>query len=52
MRRTLRAPALATAAKGTRRLRMRRVDGERLLRRGTRLLRPRATEHEAVTARK
>jgi hypothetical protein len=52
MRKTLRAPALATAANGTSRVRMRRVDGERLLRRGTRLLSPTATEQDAVTARK
>ena len=50
MRKTLRAPALATAAKGTSRVRIVRVEGERDLRRGTRLLRLRATVHEALTA--
>lgn len=52
MRKTLRAPADATAAKGTRRVRMVRVDGEMDLRRGTRALRPRATVQEALTAMK
>jgi hypothetical protein len=50
MRKTFRALALATAAKGTRRDRMRRVLGEMLLRRGTRAFRPRAVEQEAETA--
>lgn len=50
MRKTFRAEAEATAAKGTRRERMRRVFGVMLLRRGTRAFRPTATEQEAETA--
>lgn len=50
MRKTFNAPALATAAKGTRRVRIVRVPGERDLRRGTVALRPRATVQEAETA--
>ncbi|KAK5637520.1 hypothetical protein RRF57_013234 [Xylaria bambusicola] len=49
---TLRKPADATAANGTRRLRMSFVEGDTRLRRGTREFRPTATEHEAPTARK
>ena len=52
MRKTFRAPAEATAAKGTRRVRIVFVAGERAFKRGTRALRPRATEQEAETARK
>ncbi len=50
MRKTLRAVALATAAKGTRRVRIVRVLGEMFLRRGTTALRPRATPQDALTA--
>jgi hypothetical protein len=52
MRKTLSTPALATAAKGTRRVSTVRVVGLRDLRRGTRALRPSATEQEAETARR
>jgi hypothetical protein len=52
MRNTFRAPADATAAKGTRRPRISFVEGETRFRRGTRALRPSATEQEAVTASK
>src|SRR6187399_1876822 len=51
IRKTLRKPALATAAKGTRRPRIRRVEGDTRLRRGTTLFSPTATEHDAPTAR-
>ena len=51
MRNTFRAPAVATAAKGTNRPKTVRVPGLRLLRRGTRAFSPTATEHEAETAR-
>jgi hypothetical protein len=50
MRKTFKALALETAAKGTRRPRIRRVLGFMFLRRGTRAFRPRATEHDAETA--
>jgi hypothetical protein len=50
MRKTFKADALATAAKGTRRDKMRRVFGAMPFKRGTRAFRPRATEHEADTA--
>lgn len=50
IRNTLSTPALATAAKGTRRLATIFALGERLFSRGTRALRPNATPHEAVTA--
>lgn len=49
MRKTFRAPAEATAAKGTSLAKMFRTLGETLSR-GTRALRPRATEQDAVTA--
>lgn len=52
IKKTLRAPAEATAAKGTSRVRIVRVPGERCFKRGTSELRPRATEQEAETARK
>jgi len=52
IRKTFKAPALATAAKGTNLVRIIFVDGETRLRRGTRALRPSATEQEAVTARR
>jgi len=49
---TLSAPADATAAKGTRRVRTVFVFGESRFRRGTIAFRPRATEQEAETARR
>ena len=49
---TLRAPADATAAKGTNLVRMVFALGESLFRRGTNAFKPRATEQEAETARK
>ena len=52
MRKTLRAPADATAAKGTSRVRTVRVPGDMRLMRGTSEFRARATEQEAETARK
>ena len=52
IRNTLRAPADATAANGTSRVRVVFATGERRLRRGTIALRPRATEHEAETAKR
>jgi len=52
MRKTFNAPADATAAKGTKRVSSVFVVGERRLRRGTRALRPSATEQEAETARR
>lgn len=52
IRKTFSAPAEATAAKGTRRVRIVLVPGEIFFRRGTRELRPRAMEQEAETARK
>ena len=52
IRKTFNAPAVATAANGTRRVRIVRVAGDTLRRRGTRALRPSATEQEAETARK
>lgn len=50
MRKTLRAPALATAANGTNRPKMMRVPGLMALSLGTRAFRPNATEQEAETA--
>lgn len=50
MRNTLSIPALATAAKGTKRPATIFALGERLLSRGTSALRPSATPHDAVTA--
>jgi hypothetical protein len=50
MRKTLTTPAETTAAKGTRRVRIVRVTGLRLRRRGTRELRPKAMEQETVVA--
>ena len=52
IRKTLRAPADATAANGTSRVRVVLATGERRLRRGTIALSPRATEHEAETAKR
>ena len=52
IRNTLRAPADATAAKGTSRVRVVFAAGERRLRRGTIALRPRATVQEAETAKR
>ena len=52
MRNTFSAPADETAAKGTKRVSVSFVTGERRFRRGTRALRPRATVQEAETARK
>lgn len=52
IRNTLSAPAEATAAKGTSRVRTVLVPGDILLKRGTTALRPRATVQEADTARK
>lgn len=52
MRNTLRAPALATAANGTRRESTVRVDGDNRFSRGTIELRPTATVHDALTARR
>ena len=52
IRKTLSAPADATAAKGTRRVRMVFVAGDNRFRRGTSALRPSATEQDADTARK
>jgi hypothetical protein len=52
IRNTFRAPALATAAKGTNLLRIVFVAGLTRFNRGTRAFRPRATEQEAPTARK
>lgn len=52
MRKTFNAPAEATAAKGTRRVRIVLVAGERRLSRGMRAFRPRATEQDAETASK
>ena len=52
IKKTFNAPADATAANGTRRVKTVLVPGESRLRRGTSALRPRATEHEAETARK
>jgi hypothetical protein len=51
MRNTFKAPADATAAKGTRRPSIVRVLGERRFKRGTREFRPTATEQDALTAR-
>src|SRR5690348_13061405 len=50
MRKTLSAPAVATAANGTRRPAMSLALGDKLLRRGTRALRPTATPQDALTA--
>ena len=50
IRKTLRAPADATAANGTSRVNMVFAPGESLFNLGTTALRPRATEHEAETA--
>lgn len=52
IRKTLRAPAEATAANGTSRVRIVFAPGESLFKRGTTALRPSATEQEADTARK
>lgn len=52
IRNTLRAPADATAAKGTNRVRVVLATGDRRLSRGTIALSPRATEQEAETAKK
>ena len=52
IRKTLRAPADATAANGTNRVRVVLATGERRLSRGTIALRPRATEQEAETAKR
>ena len=52
IRKTFNAPADATAANGTRRVKAVLAPGVSRLRRGTSALRPRATEHEAETARK
>ena len=50
IRKTLTIPAETTAAKGTRRVRIVRVVGWRLRRRGTRELSPSAREQETVVA--
>lgn len=52
MRNTLRAPADATAANGTNRVRVIFAVGERRLSRGTTALSPSATEQEAETAKR
>ena len=52
IRKTLRAPADATAANGTSRVSTVRAPGESRFSRGTVALRPRATEHEAETAKR
>ena len=52
MRNTLRAPADATAANGTNRVRVVFAVGDRRLSRGTIALSPRATEQEAETAKR
>jgi len=52
IRNTFRAPALATAANGTNRPRINRVEGDTDFRRGTSAFRPSATVQEAPTARK
>lgn len=52
IRNTLSAPADATAANGTRRVKTVFVAGETRFRRGTTAFRPRATEQEAETARR
>lgn len=52
MRNTFNAPALATAANGTSLVRIVFVAGLTRFNRGTRALRPSATEQEAPTARK
>ena len=52
IRNTLRAPAEATAANGTNRVRVVLAVGDRRLRRGTIALRPSATEQEAETAKR
>lgn len=52
MRKTFKAPALATAANGTNRPRIIRVPGLTPFSLGTRALRPSATEQDAETARK
>ncbi len=52
MRNTLSAPADATAAKGTSRVKMVFALGESRFRRGTAAFKPRATEQEAETARR
>lgn len=49
---TFKAPADATAAKGTSLEKINRVFGDRRVSRGTRELSPNATEHEAETARR
>lgn len=51
IRNTFRAPAEATAVKGTRRANIVLVLGDNRFRRGTAALSPKATEHEAETAR-
>lgn len=52
IRKTLRAPAEATAAKGTNLVKTILVAGETFFNRGTMALSPRATEQEAPTAKK
>ena len=52
IRNTLRAPADATAANGTKRVSVVFAVGERRLSRGTIALSPRATEQEAETAKR
>ena len=52
IKKTLRAPAEATAAKGTSRVSTVLVLGDNRFSRGTTAIRPRATEHDADTARK
>ena len=51
MRKTFSAPAVATAANGTRRPAMSFALGERRFMRGTSAFKPRATPHDAPTAR-
>jgi hypothetical protein len=52
MRNTLSAPAVATAANGTRRPAITFALGERLFKRGTSALSPTATPQDALTARR
>ena len=52
IKKTFNAPAVATAANGTRRPNTVRVVGDILFNRGTNAFRPRATEHDAETASK
>ena len=51
IKKTFSAPAEATAANGTKRVRIVFVAGDTLLKRGTIPFKPSATEHEAETAR-